>query len=98
MYELHLRSTRDVLFMPSMSVGSLSDVRLDMLGKTLPASEYAVFIHTRPASKLPDTYLLIHNTWLPGSDYRIANEYDSEQHRSAEYTGGDSDVASSSLS
>ncbi len=91
-YELHYRSVRDIFFMPSVSVGSLTDVPLDMLGKTLPATEYAVFIHTGPASRLPETYLFVYNTWLPRSGYRIAYEYDFEQHRRAEYPGGDSDI------
>lgn len=79
-YELHFRSNSDVFFMPSVAVSSLVDVPVDMLGKTLPAAEYGMFVHRGPASRLGETYKYIYDTWLPRSSYELAEQYDFEQH------------------
>jgi len=36
-----------------------------------PAGLYAVFLHKGPASKGPDTYRYIFETWLPGSNFDL---------------------------
>ena len=38
-----------------------------------PKGLYAVFIHRGPASKGPETYHYIFDTWLPGSDFLVDN-------------------------
>jgi len=42
-----------------------------MLSFTLPAGEYAVFIHHGPASAAPQTFGYIYGQWLPQSDFEL---------------------------
>ncbi len=44
-----------------------------MEGLTLPGGLHAVFVHRGPASEAMRTYRYIHERWLPGSGYRLAD-------------------------
>lgn len=69
-------------YMAAVPVSNLDDIPVELVGKTLPASEYAVFTHKGPAvgntNTIKDTYGYAYGTWLPKSQYESAFGYDFE--------------------
>jgi len=81
-YEIHFRTEPGTCFMPAVRVSDLSNVPMDMVGKTLPAARYAVFTHRGPVGRLGMTYEYIYGKWLPESPYVLAGDYDFERYDS----------------
>ena len=69
-------------YMAGVPVSSLDEIPMELVGKTLPASEYAVFTHKGPligkANTIRDTYGYAYGTWLPNSWYVNAHGFDFE--------------------
>lgn len=69
-------------YLAGCPVSSLEEIPIAMVGKTLPASEYAVFTHKGPlvgkGSSIRDTYTYAYGTWLPKSPYVSAYAFDFE--------------------
>jgi AraC family transcriptional regulator len=69
-------------YLAGVPVSSLEEIPLALVGKTFPASEYAVFTHKGPLAgqtgNIKDTYAYIYGTWLPKSDYVNPYAYDFE--------------------
>ena len=69
-------------YMAGVPVSSLEEIPMELVGKTLPASEYAVFAHKGPlngkAKTIMDTYKYAYGTWLPNSRYVNAHGFDFE--------------------
>jgi len=64
--------------MAAVQVDSLEDIPLEMVGKTIPANDYAVFSHKKGVDSLHVTYEHIYGCWLPNSGYELAGPYDLE--------------------
>lgn len=65
-------------YMAAHEVSELSEIPLDMVAKVIPASTYAVFTHTGPIERLPETYQHGYRSWLPASPYEPAAWFDLE--------------------
>ena len=69
-------------YLAGAPVSSLDEIPMALVGKTLPASEYAVFTHKGPlvgqANTVKDTYAYAYGTWLPKSPYGNPFSYDFE--------------------
>ncbi|MBN1571140.1 MAG: AraC family transcriptional regulator [Acidobacteria bacterium] len=69
-------------YMAALPVSSLEEIPMELVGKTLPASEYAVFTHKGPlvgkTNNIKDTYAYAYGTWLPKSRYVNPCAYDFE--------------------
>jgi len=68
-------------YLAGLPVSSLDEIPMELVGKTLPASEYAVFTHKGPLTgktTIKDTYAYAYGTWLPGSPYVNPYAYDFE--------------------
>ena len=60
-------------------VTQLEDVPVELLGKVLPPTAYAVF--TLQGEEITsDWHQMIHRDWLPGSGYQIAYDYAIERY------------------
>jgi AraC family transcriptional regulator len=76
--------SKDGLFyyLAGRSVSSLEEIPMALVGKTLPASEYAVFTHRGPiagkSNTIKDTYAYAYGTWLPKSTYVNPHAFDFE--------------------
>lgn len=64
-------------YIACIEVDSLEDIPIEMVGKTLPANDYAVFT-LRGIGNIGKTYQYAYGTWLPNSDYVLAGDYDFE--------------------
>jgi AraC family transcriptional regulator len=60
----------------------LEDIPMEMVGKTLPALEYAVFTHSGilvgESKTIKDTYAYAYGTWLPQSGFENPFRFDFE--------------------
>lgn len=65
-------------YMAAHEVSDLSEIPLDMVAKIIPASTYAVFTHTGPIDRLPETFQHGYRSWLPASPYESAAWFDLE--------------------
>ena len=69
-------------YLAGLPVSSLEEIPIELVGKTLPASEYAVFTHKGPlvgkTNTVKDTYAYAYGTWLPKSPYVNPHAYDFE--------------------
>jgi AraC family transcriptional regulator len=69
-------------YLAALPVSSLEEIPMELVGKTIPASEYAVFTHKRSltgkTNNIKDTYAYAYGTWLPNSPYVNPYEYDFE--------------------
>lgn len=69
-------------YMAAVPVSSLDEIPMELVGKTLPATEYAVFTHKGPivgsSNTVKDTYAYVYGTWLPKSPYTNPYAYDLE--------------------
>ena len=69
-------------YLAGLRVSSLEEIPIRLVGKTLPASEYAVFTHKGSligkSNTVKDTYKYAYGTWLPNSPYVNAYDYDFE--------------------
>jgi AraC family transcriptional regulator len=69
-------------YMAAIPVSSLDVIPMEMVGKTLPGSEYAVFRHkgrlVGESNTIKDTYAYAYGTWLPNSGYENPPGYDFE--------------------
>ena len=69
-------------YLAALPVSSLEEIPMELVGKTLPASEYAVFTHNGSivgkTSTVRDTYAYAYGTWLPNSQYENPYGYDFE--------------------
>jgi AraC family transcriptional regulator len=69
-------------YMAGLPVSSLEEIPMELVGKILPASEYAVFTHKEPVAgktgNIKDTYAHVYGTWLPKSPYVNPYGYDFE--------------------
>ncbi|MGE5674548.1 MAG: AraC family transcriptional regulator [Mycobacterium leprae] len=72
------QSNPNFWYMASMAVEQLTTVPPEMVAKTVPAAEYAVFTHRGPVSTLGETYGFAYQTWMPTSGYEPAANYDFE--------------------
>jgi AraC family transcriptional regulator len=57
----------------AIEVSSFDQVPADMETLTIPAGQYAVFVHRGPVSLAPQTFRYIFETWLPGSAFILAD-------------------------
>lgn len=55
-----------------VEVTDFEGIPKDITIKTIPTSKYAVFTHKGPMTGLKATYDFIYGTWLPKSDYELA--------------------------
>ena len=69
-------------YLAALPVSSLEEIPMELVGKILPASEYAVFTHKGTLASKPttirDTYAYAYGTWLPNSPYVNPHAYDFE--------------------
>jgi AraC family transcriptional regulator len=69
-------------YLAGIPLPSIEEIPIAMVGKTLPASEYAVFTHKGPivskTGTIRDTYTYAYGTWLPNSPYVNPYAYDFE--------------------
>jgi len=65
-------------YVSAVEVNELSDYPIYMVGKVIPANDYAVFTHVGPVSKLRETYDKIYNEWTERSDIKLLKTYDFE--------------------
>jgi AraC family transcriptional regulator len=69
-------------YLAGLPVSRLEEIPIELVGKTLPASEYAVFTHKGPlvgkTNTVKDTYAYAYGTWLPKSPYVNPHAYDFE--------------------
>jgi AraC family transcriptional regulator len=79
-------------YLAGVPVSSLEEIPLELVGKTLPASEYAVFTHKGQifgkTNTIRDTYAYAYGTWLPSSPYVNPYPYDFEYY-SERFTGNE---------
>lgn len=79
-------------YLAGVPVSSLEEIPIALVGKTLPASEYAVFTHKSTiagkGSTIKDTYAYVYGTWLPKSPYVNPYAYDFEYY-DERYKGND---------
>jgi len=59
-------------------VSTIETIPDNMIARTLPASEYAVFTVKGPISKIPETFKYAYYTWLPNSGYESSGCWDFE--------------------
>ena len=68
-------------YLAGREVSSLSDVSLQMVGKQIPANQYAVFEYKGAISpELGAFFQHIYKQWLPTSGYTLAGPYDFEKY------------------
>jgi AraC family transcriptional regulator len=65
-------------YFPAVAVSSLQDIPGPMLGKTLPASKYAVFTVTGGLARIREMFHYAYSEWIPASDYEVAHPFDFE--------------------
>jgi len=65
-------------YIASVSVTSLDKVPAGMVGKIIPASNYAVFTHYGKLDTLGETYHKIYQEWLPETGLKIRADLDFE--------------------
>ena len=65
-------------YFPAVAVSSLEDIPAPMLGKTLPASKYAVFTVTGGLAKISEVFHYAYMEWMPASGYEVAYPFDFE--------------------
>ena len=79
-------------YLAARPVTSLEEIPIPLVGKTLPASEYAVFTHKGPllgkTNNIKDTYMYVYGTWLQNSPYVNPYSYDFEFY-DERFTGSD---------
>jgi AraC family transcriptional regulator len=79
-------------YLAALPVSSLEEIPMELVGKTLPASEYAVFTHKGPLAgktkNIKDTYAYAYGTWLPNSPYMNPFAFDFEYY-DERYKGND---------
>jgi AraC family transcriptional regulator len=81
-YTERFKQTGLFYYLAGVPVSSLEEIPLELVGKTLPASEYAVFTHkgkiVGKTNPIRDTYAYAYGTWLPSSQYVNPYAYDFE--------------------
>lgn len=65
-------------YIAALEVESLDTIPLEMVGKVLPAADYAVFTHKGPVTGLRETYEKIYGTWIAETDMEVIKGYDFE--------------------
>ncbi len=69
-------------YLAALPVLSLENIPMEMVGKTLPASDYAVFTHSGAlvgeSKTIRDTYGYAYGTWLPRSGFENPFGFDFE--------------------
>ena len=65
-------------YIASVSVTSLDKIPAGMIGKMIPASNYAVFTHYGKLDTLGETYHKIYQEWLPETGLKIRTDLDFE--------------------
>jgi AraC family transcriptional regulator len=69
-------------YLAGLPVSSLEEVPIELVGKTPPASEYAVLTHkgslVGKTNTVKDTCYYAYGTWLPKSPYLNPHAYDFE--------------------
>jgi AraC family transcriptional regulator len=58
--------------MTGVEVPDLSDLPIDLAGKSVPRCDCLVFTHRGPVSRIGDSYRGIYERWLPASERRPA--------------------------
>lgn len=76
-------------YIASVAVTSLDKVPAGMVGKTIPASRYAVFTHFGKLDTLGETYQKIYQEWLPNSGLKIRADLDFEYYDERFVQGSD---------
>ncbi len=64
--------TEGSFYLAGVEVASLETIPLTLVGKTIPPSQYARFIHKGPAKDVGMTFDYIYQTWLPKSGKTLA--------------------------
>jgi AraC family transcriptional regulator len=81
-YAESFSKTGNFYYMAAVPVSSLDEIPMELVGKTLPAAEYAVFTHRGSvvgnSNSVKDTYAYAYGTWLPKSPYANPHAYDFE--------------------
>jgi AraC family transcriptional regulator len=92
-YNENYSKTGQFYYLAGRPVSSLEDIPVELVGKTLPACEYAVFTHKGPlvgeSNTIMDTYGYAYGTWLPNSDYENPYSFDYEYY-DERFSGNDS--------
>ncbi len=69
-------------YLAALPVSSLEEVPIELVGKTFPSCEYAVFTHkgsiAGKTNTVRDTYAYAYGTWLPQSPYANPYSFDFE--------------------
>lgn len=89
-YEPDFDSTGKWFYTAAAIVTSLDEIPVGLVGKIIPASDYAVFTIQGKLDKLGDTIKSIYKEWLPQSGKTIAAPYDLEMY-DARFKGPQSD-------
>lgn len=78
-------------YLCALEVSQLADIPMTMVAKTIPPHEYAVFTHRGKIHLISQTFTAIYQTWLPNSDYELANDFDFEYYDDHRFKGGMTD-------
>jgi AraC family transcriptional regulator len=62
-------------YVAGVEVSSLDDIPGGMVGRTIPRSTYAVFVHKGHLAALGATWSGIYHEWLPNAGYRPAADW-----------------------
>jgi len=81
-YSGNFSKTGQFYYLAALPVAKLENIPMEMVGKTLPASDYAVFTHSGAlvgeSKTIKDTYGYAYGTWLPQSGYENPFGFDFE--------------------
>lgn len=91
-YELEIWSEKEVgnppdpakekfMFMVCVEVDNLNEIPQGFIGKSLPATEYAVFKYVGKPINILKAYIYIFKEWLPKSGYEMPYNYNYAYYR-----------------
>jgi len=90
-YPEKFRTEGKWFYLAGVEVTSLEAIPVQLVGKVLPAHQYAVFTHHGALpGKLHATFQYAYQTWLPQSSYVQAAPYDFERY-DARFLGADNE-------
>ncbi|ERJ11343.1 AraC family transcriptional regulator [Haloplasma contractile] len=67
-------------YLISKEVEDLTNIPMDLVGKTIPEREYAIFTHDDDPSLLGDTYQFIFGEWLQKQDFEVDEYFNMERY------------------
>ena len=58
-------------YLAGVEVEELRDIPADMVGREVPAANYAVFTHRGPMTGVAELFRYVYDVWLPSSGYTL---------------------------